>query len=214
MEPSSPSPAPDRRRFKKRVVIPVLIIVLFLALLGGAWVAGSWADTESRTPRSSAEGTLCQLYRAPDGHTLVRCARIFDHAPEAVWRVVTDYDHFSEIFPQVRAAQAEKEADDLYLLSGTVSTPIGPWEFRTHVRHKESPDHYVASWDEPGGQLTVARGSWDLTRLEGGRTLLVYTQEVELAGYPTPFVRAALRTQLPRTVEVIERRLQRGPTTP
>jgi uncharacterized protein YndB with AHSA1/START domain len=204
----SPTPPPPARRLKKRVVVPGLLLLLMLILFGWVWVRGSWADTDEQNPATSAEGTVTQLHQTPDGHKQVRCARVFDHPIEDVWRVVTDYDHFPEIFPHVVSTKAEKEGPDLYHITGTVTTPAGAWDFETRVHHKESSDDKVASWDEPGGQLTVERGRWALKRLDSGHTLLVYIQEIEVQNYPAFVVRALLRYQLPSIVEAVEKRLK------
>jgi carbon monoxide dehydrogenase subunit G len=209
--PASPPSSP--RRVRKRVLVPCLLLALLLVLTAWCWLYGSWADDEPRNPAHSGEGSRCQLLRTADGHIEVRCARVFDRPPEEVWRVVTDYDHFAEIFPHVLSSRAEQEGPDLYAVSGVVATPVGNWTFATRVRHKESADEYLASWDEPGGDLRTARGYWKLTRLDSGRTLLAYAQEIEVRSCPAFLLRALLRVQLPSVVEAVGKRLDQAPAS-
>src|SRR5262249_35638485 len=115
MEPDPGTLAPPaRRHLKKRVLIPGIILTLLVVLLGWAAVRGTWADTVEKNPSSSREGPLAQLYQAPDGHKMVRCALVVDRPLADIWAVVTDYDHFHEIFPYLQSCHGAAEADGRY----------------------------------------------------------------------------------------------------
>ena len=63
--PTSPPPTPAPRRWKKRLVIPLGVLGVLLILLAIAYVRGTWADSEPRDPKGTAEGILCRLYQPP-----------------------------------------------------------------------------------------------------------------------------------------------------
>src|SRR5947207_12095171 len=121
--PTPPAPAP--RRWKKRFVIPLGVLAVLLILLAAAYVRGTWADTEPRDPKSPDEGILCRLYQPPQDTWQVRCSMILSHRPEQVWKVVTDYDHFADIFPTLKSCKAEKKDNARWRLTGEAHSLLG-----------------------------------------------------------------------------------------
>src|SRR5262249_38155877 len=106
----APAPTPASRG-KKRWLIPALLLVLFS--IGRAWVGvpGTWAETEARNPASAAEGPVAQLVQEPDGRKVVRSAMIVPYPIDRVWAVVTDYDHFDQVFPYLRGTKGVRDPD-------------------------------------------------------------------------------------------------------
>jgi uncharacterized protein YndB with AHSA1/START domain len=198
--PAQPAGTPPARRVKKRLLIPAAVLGVLAVLVLWAYVRGTWADREPRNPLSSAEGVLTQLYLAPEGRKQVRCAVILDYPPRKVWEVITDYEHFAEIFPTVSRAEVTREPDGRYHWVGTVTSPVGGYPIDIHIRHEERPGQFEASWDGPTGSVTVNRGSWTVTPMGQGRTLLVYSLEAEIAPFPNFVVR---NVQLSREMEVV-----------
>jgi len=207
--PASPSPPPSRR-LRKRFLFPLILLGLVGAALLWAYVRGTWADTVPHDPKSSAEGVVCQLYRTPEGHTPVRCAAVIDRSLGEVWKVVTDYDHYGDIFPTLRSAPVVVVRDDAghYHLSGVASSVLGDWPFDIRIRHEESPEKKSASWDNAAGDVRLNRGSFVLTPLGADRTLLVYSLEVEIASYPNFLVRNVLLSRQPGVMKGLIERLK------
>src|SRR5437870_5688072 len=156
---STPAPAPGRRRVKKRILIPVIVLGLVIAFFLWAYVRGTWADTEARNPQTSAEGPITQLFRTPQGDVQVRCAIVIDAPAAKVWAVVRDYANHPRFIPYVSAMAVEPKEGDRVHLSGTAHSRLwGDWPFEVNVDHKTVPDkEYVASWDEHSADLAVNR---------------------------------------------------------
>jgi uncharacterized protein YndB with AHSA1/START domain len=207
---------PRRRRVKKRILIPVILLGLVLLILVWAYVRGTWADSAVRNPQTAADGTMSQLYRTPKGDVQVRCTIVVDAPPAAVWEVVRDYANHPRFLPYVSAMEVQPEADDRVHLKGTAHSRLwGDWSFAVHVSHKKVSDtEYVASWDEPSDAMPVNRGSWTLTALGPRQTLVVYALEVEASGYPSFFVRNLLLDRLHQVVsglrDEVYRRQEKG----
>src|SRR5262249_42961400 len=102
--PHASPPTTPRKRLGKRTRVLLVLLAVVAPLLAGAYVPGTWADTTLRDPGSPADGVVCHLYRTPDGHTPVRCAVLLDYPIDKVWKVITDYDRYGEIFPTLRSA--------------------------------------------------------------------------------------------------------------
>src|SRR5215470_11648196 len=128
-----PSISPEPARIKKRIVIPAIFISVAVLLLIVGTIRGNWTDAEPRNPSSAADGVVTQILRTPEGRKQIRCATIVASSPEQVWKVVTDYDHFSEIFPNIRTSKGVRDPDGRLHLTGEVRSIIGHWPMDLHV---------------------------------------------------------------------------------
>src|SRR5436309_1487008 len=92
---------PPPRHIRIRIGIPAVLIGVVMALLLWGIIRGNWTDPESRDPSSAADGVVTQLLRTAEGRKLIRAAVIVRATPDRVWKVVTDYDHFADVFPNI-----------------------------------------------------------------------------------------------------------------
>jgi hypothetical protein len=207
---TTPAPAAAPRRLKKRWLICGSLLAIFAVLLVWAYVRGTWADTTPRDPASAADGVVCHLYRTPEGHTPTRCAVVLEYPVDQVWKVVTDYAHYHEIFPTLSSTPVKVvvDPDGRHHLTGVAGSVLGDWPFEVRIAEEKLPAKYAASWKESGGDVLLNRGSWVLTPKDGGKTLLVYSLEVELRKYPTFLVRNILISRQPGVVEAVIKRLK------
>jgi uncharacterized membrane protein len=186
-----------------------------------AWVAirGTWTDSQAKNPTSAAESPVAQLVLEPGGRKVVRCAMIVPYPIDRVWAVVTDYDHFDQLFPYLRGTKGVHDPDGRWHFTAHAGWPgILDWAVETHITHKTSSQNDkatepedIASWDEPGGELLVNRGSWDLRPVGAGATLIIYTLDVEVARFPNFLVRAALLDRVNNIVRAVADRLTAPP---
>lgn len=189
------APQPQKRRVRKRILIPsVLLAVLALATIWLYW-RGTAADTVERNPSSPADGPVTQLF-SQDGRTSVRCAIIVDAPTAAVWPVVTDYDSHSRFVPYIAQLSSQKLDDGKVRLTGVAHSRMwGDWPFEINVTESKQPDqgNYSATWDEPDKSgFAVNRGGWVLKPIGAKQTLLVFTKEAEFSGYPNFLIRNIL----------------------
>ena len=208
--PDSPTP-PAPGRIRKRIAIPTVFIVVVVLLLLWGTIRGNWADSRSRNPSSAADGVLTQLLRSADGRKQIRAAVIVTGPPDRVWNVVTDYDRFSEVFPNIRASKGVRDPDGRWHLTGEIRSIVGRWPMDLHVQHEEAPGRFIASWDEPHGAWRVNRGSWVLTQHGAGETLVEYNLELKVSPFPDFVVRAVLLGQLKPVMRAVASRVERDP---
>jgi ribosome-associated toxin RatA of RatAB toxin-antitoxin module len=187
------------------------VLGLLLVLFGLAYLRGTWASPVARNPETSAEGTITQLYRTPQGDTQVRCAILVDAPAEKVWAVVRDYGNHPSFLPYVSEMTVGPGVGERVHLVGIAHSRIwGDWPFDVHMDHKKVSDkEYVANWDEPSETMTVNRGGWALTATGPQQTLVVFSLQVEAVGYPNFFVRNVVMDRLYRLVSALRDEVNR-----
>jgi uncharacterized protein YndB with AHSA1/START domain len=179
------------RRIKKRVVVPALILLLLFGTGARVVIKGSWADDAAHDPTSSADGIVRQLV-LENGRKVPRIAVVIDRPVEEVWAAITSYDHFSEIFPDMAGAKGEREADGRWHFTGTATTLVGSWPIDVKITHAHEGATYRASWDDASRPFAVNRGSWTVSPVGTGSTLVVYSLDAEIPGYPAFAIRYAI----------------------
>ena len=206
--PDSPT-LPTPRRIRKRIVIPTVFIGVVVALLLWGIIRGNSTDSQPRNPSSAANGVVTQLVRTSEGRKQIRAALIVSAPPERVWKVLTNYDGFSDVFPNIGASKGVRDPDGRWHVTGEIRSIVGRWPMDVHVRHEESAARFVASWDEPHGAWKVNRGSWVVTQHRGGETLLEYNLELKISPFPDFVVRAVLLDQLKPVMRAVASRVAR-----
>ena len=119
-----------------RIVIPLVFIALVSALLIWGVIRGNWSDAQPRSPTSVADGVMAQLLRTTEARKQMHAAIIVTGPPQRVWKVVTDYDHFSEVFPNIGTSKGVRDPDGRWHVTGEVRSIVGRWPMDLHVRHE------------------------------------------------------------------------------
>jgi uncharacterized membrane protein len=210
--PGTTVPAPVRRRVKKRILIPSFLLGLILAVFLWAYIRGTWADTQVRNPKTAADGIITQLYRTPEDKIQVRCAVIVEAPPEKVWEVVTDYDDHPKFLPYVSEVRVTgKEGSKWHLVGRAHSSLWGDWAFEADVVQKEDPrkGDYRAFWEEHGEDILTNRGEWTVSAAGEGKSLVVYSLQLEVRKYPSFLARNILLDRLPLIVKGLRDEVQR-----
>lgn len=197
---------PQMRRVRKRIWIPS--VLLGLLVLAGAWLwwRGTSADTVEHNPASAADGAVTQLL-SQDGRTFIRCAIVVPAPPRAVWNVVTDYDSHPKFIRYVGKLSSQKMDDGRVHLSGVAHSRLwGDFPFESDVTHAEKPaqGEYAATWHEEGkAGFLVDRGGWTVKGLPADQSLLIFTLQMEIQGYPNFLVRNILMDRVGTIVESV-----------
>jgi hypothetical protein len=203
--------SPRQKPTGKRIAIPFVFIGVISTLLLWGIVQGNRTEPHSRIPSSVADGVVTQLLRTEDGQKRTHAAVIVSASSESVWKVITDYDHFSDIFPHIGTSKGIHDPDGRWHVTGEVRSIVFRWPMDLHVRHEQTAAGFVASWDEPHGAWKMNRGSWVITNHGVGETLLEYNLELTISPFPDFVVRAVLLEQLQPIMRAVATRAQRGP---
>jgi ribosome-associated toxin RatA of RatAB toxin-antitoxin module len=203
---STPIPAqpetPQPQRVKKRIYIPLILLVLLLVVAVVFYVRGTWADKEEHNPSGPDAGTITQLLERPNKNVVVRCAVVVDAPPKDVWAVINDYASHKDFLPYVTKVEATPQKDGKILIDGVAYSRVWQeWPFESLVTNKEDPDdgEYSALWSEEGkGEYKVNRGGWTLKPLAKSKkqTLLEFSLQIEMEKVPNFLVRNIIMDRL------------------
>jgi ribosome-associated toxin RatA of RatAB toxin-antitoxin module len=195
---------PQKRRVRKRIWIPSMLLVMFVLFIGWLMWRGTSAETVERNPASADEGPTTQLL-SQEGRTFIRTAIVVPAPPAAVWKVVTDYDSHPKFIRYIGALSSRKLDDGRVHLTGIAHSRMwGDFPFESDVTLSEKPDQgeYMAKWDEEDkAGFRVDRGSWTVKRLAGDQSLLIFTLQMEVKGYPNFLIRNILMDRVGTIVE-------------
>lgn len=99
-------------------------------------------------------------------------------APEAIWKVVTDYEKYAEIFPGILSSetQAKEGAREWHKVRLDYPWPLPDKWTLNEISHE--PETRTIRWRRVAGTLKELVGSWRLLP-DGKRTLVVYQVRVD-----------------------------------
>lgn len=112
-------------------------------------------------------------------HKLVMAVGMINASPDAVWKVLTDYEHYPRIFNGIKSHQTVSQADANHLVNKVVVD--SPWPL---------PDRWTLNSIEHGsnkrwikfqkidGEFKTFMGEWQLVP-QGKGTLLVYKVNID-----------------------------------
>jgi ribosome-associated toxin RatA of RatAB toxin-antitoxin module len=130
---------------------------------------------------------------------------------EAVWEVITDYDHHWQFIPSVLESGLVSDDGVRQEMFQTGRTGYLLFRKRVHIRlllEGERPRRLRFRQKE--GDFKVYRGEWRISdALEGRGVLLMFLAEVKPDFFaPSPFVRKVQKKDLPRVLEAMKRRAE------
>lgn len=201
---------PPKKSIATKLVIAATIIstLLFFAFV----IRGSWASSTPKIPTSVEQGIVTQLFLTPTGQKEIHSYAVLNYPAKDVWQVVTDYEHFAEIFGgkfwSIKISKVEKKENNIFHMAGEVTSTIGTWPMDVDIKHTESAEKYVASWDKSGDVVKINRGSWTITPISADKTLVVYSLESQISPFPQFVTNNVFLSQLKPVIKAVENRLK------
>lgn len=206
---SAPQPqATPPKRVKKRIYLPLVLILLLVGIAVAFYVRGVWADMEEKNPAGPEIGTVTQLLDR-DGRVEVRTSVVVNASPRDTWAVISDYPSHPNFVPYVARLTSLKKDDGRIFLDGVAHSSMwGEWPFQSLVTHHENERDgvYVAEWSEEDKDVfAVNRGRWHLKPIDKTQkqTLLAFSLQVELKQYPSFIVRNVIMDRVHTVVKAM-----------
>jgi uncharacterized membrane protein len=152
-------------------------------------------------PASVSDGARCGLI----AKHRVRCLALADASVDTVWRLITDYPRFPELFRsrlfELTLSKHAEQSSGRWRLVGAVSGLTRRWPFEIEVTHQRESSQSRASWERLSGVLSTNRGGWWLERRSATQTLITYEIELAQPGLPAFVINDVLLDNLPGGLE-------------
>lgn len=99
-------------------------------------------------------------------------------SPDAVWRVLTDYDNYEKIFTGIKSHETISKQGNTVMNKVVVDSPWPLPDRWTLNKIVHSPDHRTIRFDKVDGEFKAFSGEWRLIPQDKG-TLLVYKVQID-----------------------------------
>lgn len=196
----------------RRAAAPLLAALI---LLGAAAAAAAeegdppWID---RAALEQGEILVDVPRNRPAQRVQVQVAALIAARPEEIWDVLTACELAPEYVPNVVSCRRLEEVDDgrAELFVQVVKPAFFLPRFE-HVFRLDYEPYERVHVSRVSGPIAYMSGTWELLPQDDGRTLLLYELEVD-PGMPVPrfWVRATMRRDLPKIVEVVRDLSEQG----
>jgi len=134
-----------------------------------------------------------------------KTTELFDCTPEEFYKIVTDYEKYSEFLTEVKACKILKVEGSRKLVEYTVNVLK---DFKYRLWMTEDP-HRKVSWVlESGDLFKVSNGYWEL-QPEAGKTRATYYVDAKFNLFvPGPIAKALVNVNLPNMVSSYRKRVK------
>jgi ribosome-associated toxin RatA of RatAB toxin-antitoxin module len=176
---------------------------LSVLLLGLAATSPANADDRSDLDAGKILVTSAAIAGSGEPEHIVRA--VVESPPAAVWRVVSECDHFKERLPHIAAAHELSRAGAIVTCEVTIAMPFPTSNLTavTEAVHDVRPDGMSRTWKLVRGDYEYNDGSWTVQSYRGGAASLVtYRVHVKPKSAIPGFIRnAAQERALPDLLE-------------
>ncbi len=177
------------------------LIIIFLAsfyLYGGELMSpiDSGFDIKSILPLLN-KGELGFIENSGARPKQVSLFTLIDATPDEVWNVLTDYEHYTEIFPSILECKIAKQEGDTAFVDYKLDAVLYSIKYRLRHNHtpKKSIDISVVSGDLKSGEYR-----YDIYPFEN-RTVLIYS--IKASATDTSFLLRKIVRKQPTMDEAI-----------
>jgi ribosome-associated toxin RatA of RatAB toxin-antitoxin module len=177
--------------------------VFVLLSLAIALAPSAHADDTSDLDAGKILVTSAPVAGSTEPEHVVRA--VVDSPPEAVWKVVSQCDHFKERLPHIAAAHELSRAGKVVTCEVTIAMPFPTSNLTavTEAVHEVRPSGMSRTWKLVRGDYEYNDGSWTIDAYRGGTASLVtYRVHVKPKSAIPGFIRnAAQERALPDLLE-------------
>jgi len=130
---------------------------------------------------------------------------VFNCSVEDFWKIITDYDNYSNFLQEVSDCRVVEERDGKKLVEYTVNM-IKTFKYRLWMDESEAP--HRLSWElESGDLFKVSNGSWVLES-EAEKTRATYAVEAKFKVFvPGPVSKALVNVNMPNMMSSYHKRV-------
>lgn len=121
--------------------------------------------------------------------------------PEVVWDALTQYDRADEIYSNLKRLQILNDSGPQKTISFTVASMGGLWKYDYVLNINEIKAQKRIEWTRHSGAFKANEGYWQLTPVEGDKTLVTYAKYIDGGMLlPQAMVNSELRKIMPEVL--------------
>lgn len=190
----------------------VSISKISLALLS-VFAINSFVSIDSVCAKSTEKATQTQSAGSVEineekiGDKNYQVSKILVHVkPEAVWKILTDYENATEIFPCLKKCKLVKDKGNNTKLVQHQIKPSGvPTTFDYVIEVKETANK-LYEWHRVSGDFREVDGFWKLEpQNDGNSTMVTYASYVNGGLFlPPPLIKRQVRTDIPGVMSALK----------
>lgn len=196
----------------KRILI---VIIAFVTSMNVAWAGEFLLSAEQRAILNAGEAVVVVGPDPRGAAGLIMAAIDIPVAPRQLWTTMLDCERASQFISGLKSCRILDR------------DPQGTWDVREHLvqwlwvmpttrsefRSEYTLDRRI-SFQRTGGDLKTLEGEWRLAPVSGrNATRLTYMVRIDPGvSLPGPMVRAAIETDLPKTLKALRDAAVSGPT--
>jgi len=114
------------------------------------------------------------------GNKSYQVAQILINAkPDTVWTALTSYDRAAEIYSNLKKLRIVNDGGDKKTISFTVASMGGLWKYDYVLNINEMQSAKRIEWTRHSGAFKANEGYWQLTPIEGDKTLVTYAKHID-----------------------------------
>lgn len=126
---------------------------------------------------------------------------VINSKPEVVWDALTQYDRADEIYSNLKRLQIINDNGPQKTISFTVASMGGLWKYDYVLNISELKALKRIEWTRHSGAFKANEGYWQLTPVEGDRTLVTYAKHIDGGMLlPQVMVNSELRKIMPEVL--------------
>ncbi len=177
------------------------LLITFLTLAPLAIPPTNAQEPQAKALASSAKGTT----EAKDGKIYAVEKTVINASPQAVWRVLTDYQNAAEVFPYLEKCEVIEDLGNKKLVTHVIrpTNMFAPFEYVLEL--KESPP-YLLEFNRVSGAFKHNSGYWKLEPLsEGKQTQVTFAKYLDTGLFvPQIMVRRLLASEMPPVLKALK----------
>ncbi len=151
------------------------------------------------------------MERLPGGCRRLAVQLRLDLTPEAIWEVLTDYDHLSQFIPNLQVSRLLWRRDAVVGLEQEGAQRFMGMQFKARVQLEltEHLEQQRLSFVMAKGDFRRFEGAWQIG-VEGGSTTLLYELTVQgCVGMPIALIEQRLQEDLAANLRAVQLEAQR-----
>lgn len=137
---------------------------------------------------------------------------VINSKPDIVWDALTQYDRADEIYSNLKRLQILSDSGPQKTISFTVASMGGLWKYDYVLNINEIKAQKRIEWTRHSGAFKANEGYWQLTPVEGDKTLVTYAKHID-GGIllPQAMVNSELRKIMPEVLNNLRSAVMREP---